>query len=222
VDDQPFGDADTMEGAKNRAKAAYRAYRDSNNGVKPHLAIAMEGGLEWIAVHRTGDASATSNNNNNHTKNQQDDSPEKDDTGHCAQSNLNHTSQGDNDSPQNALFCMAWIAVYGKRNGTVLEMLCSDCVAHYTGDRAPVFGLSRTASFALPPEITKLVITQQMELGDADNHVFQRSHDESKRGQGTVGILTDGLIDRPSYYEHAILLALTMWIRPDVYPTGFR
>jgi non-canonical (house-cleaning) NTP pyrophosphatase len=35
-------------GAKNRAKAAYDAYRDADpKGMRPHLAIGLEGGLEW-------------------------------------------------------------------------------------------------------------------------------------------------------------------------------
>jgi non-canonical (house-cleaning) NTP pyrophosphatase len=57
-----------------------------------------------------------------------------------------------------------------------------------------------------------------MELGDADDKVFSRV--KAKHGSGTVGLLTDGLIDRSYYYEHALLLAMVPWIRPDVYPDG--
>jgi len=57
-----------------------------------------------------------------------------------------------------------------------------------------------------------------MELGDADDALFNRVN--GKHGSGTVGILTDGLVDRSYYYEHALLMALTPWIRPDLYPEG--
>ena len=63
-----------------------------------------------------------------------------------------------------------------------------------------------------------LNVTDEIELGDADDQVFQRV--KSKHKSGTVGILTDGLIDRSAYYEHAILLALTPWIRPNLFPDG--
>lgn len=39
----------------------------------------------------------------------------------------------------------------------------------------------------------------------------------SKQGQGTVGQLTNGLIDRTLFYEHAVVLALAPFMHPDVY-----
>jgi non-canonical (house-cleaning) NTP pyrophosphatase len=86
------------------------------------------------------------------------------------------------------------------------------------GDKKAIFGFAKTASFALPGEVTHLVVKEKLELGDADDRVFQRS--KSKHGGGTVGILTDHLIDRSDYYEHALQLALIPWIRPDMYPDG--
>jgi non-canonical (house-cleaning) NTP pyrophosphatase len=235
VDDQPFGDADTMQGSKNRAKAAYQAYREANDGVGPHLAMAMEGGLEWIVITQcrsnnndTTRTAATRNKASSSTDSESSSSSDDDrnlasSSSSSASSNNILDDDDDNNNSHSLLFCMAWIAVYGKRTGSVLERLCNtNEVASYMGDRAPVFGLARSASFPLPDAIRKLVMEHKMELGEADAQVFGRSEDDSKRGQGTVGILTDGLIDRASYYEHAILLALTMWIRPDVYPTGLR
>merc|ERR1719343_612027 len=46
VPDQPFGDEETIQGAKNRAMKAHHAYRKANN-VFPHLSFGLEGGLEW-------------------------------------------------------------------------------------------------------------------------------------------------------------------------------
>ena len=175
----------------------------------------MEGGLEWIDTRRMSNASQTEEQADNGI----DGSEHKDDG-----TETDHNHRSATSTSQKSLFCMAWMAVYGKRTGSVLEQICnSRQVQVYTGDRLPVFGLAKAASFALPPAIAKLVVDdeQAMELGDADNVVFQRTHAQSKHGQGTVGKLTDGIITRADYYQHAIVLALTLWMRPDVYPTGF-
>merc|ERR1712232_329908 len=68
-----------------------------------------------------------------------------------------------------------------------------------------VWGFGRTASFNLPPQVVELV-RGGMELGDADDKVFNKSG--SKTQEGAVGILTHGCIDRMGYYEHPMVLAL--------------
>ena len=75
-------------------------------------------------------------------------------------------------------------------------------------------GKARTASFMLPPKITQL-IEQGMELGHADDIVFKQSN--SKQKQGSVGILTKGLIDRTEYYTPAVILALIPFINNDLF-----
>ncbi len=75
-------------------------------------------------------------------------------------------------------------------------------------------GYSRTATFVLPEAISKL-IGQGIELGEADDIVFQRSN--SKQKSGAVGILTHELIDRASYYEPAVILALVPFTNSDLY-----
>lgn len=175
VADQPFADTETQTGAKNRAKAAYRAYADKEKRC-PHLAIGMEGGLEWIS---------------------------------CASTN--------GTTNQDELFCMAWMAIYGRRTGHVIDLFASPDTECYVGDKKPVFGLAKTANFVLPKEITRLV-RQGVELGDADDRIFKRI--KSKHGSGTVGILTNGLIDRSAYYSHSLILALTPWLHPNLYPHG--
>ncbi|MBZ0287330.1 MAG: inosine/xanthosine triphosphatase [Anaerolineae bacterium] len=74
-------------------------------------------------------------------------------------------------------------------------------------------GKSRTAAFALPHEIAELV-RQGVELGEADDRVFGRSN--SKQSNGAVGILTDDVIDRAGYYEHAVVLALVPFKNPSL------
>ena len=75
-------------------------------------------------------------------------------------------------------------------------------------------GEARTATFPLPERIREL-IGQGMELGHADDRVFQRKN--SKQKDGAVGILTHGLIDRARYYEHALILALIPFLNKDLF-----
>lgn len=115
------------------------------------------------------------------------------------------------------LWCMAWMSCYGKRTKVMLELFGSDNASEAADDKL-IWGLSKTAAFPMPPPVTELV-NQGLELGDANDQVFKTVN--SKQGSGTVGILSNGVIDRSAYYEHAIILALVPWIRPDVYPHGF-
>lgn len=76
-------------------------------------------------------------------------------------------------------------------------------------------GEARTATFPLPEKI-KILVYEGMELGHADDLVFQRSN--SKQKDGAVGILTGGIIDRTYYYEHALVLALIPFMNQKLYP----
>ncbi len=64
---------------------------------------------------------------------------------------------------------------------------------------------AQTAIFYLPEPIAELV-RGGTELGEADDMYFGRKN--SKQKDGAVGILTNGEIDRKSYYEHAMIMAL--------------
>ncbi|EFQ35526.1 hypothetical protein CGRA01v4_10835 [Colletotrichum graminicola] len=66
-------------------------------------------------------------------------------------------------------------------------------------------GKARTAAYYLPEE-TAACLRQGMELGDADNLVFGQT--DTRSNKGSVGLLTDGVIDRTAYYHHAVILAL--------------
>ncbi len=115
---------------------------------------------------------------------------------------------------QDTLWCMAWMAIYGKRTTLLAECLASSEAKFYAADRKPICCLSKTGTFLLPSSVAKLV-ESGMELGHADDQVFGRVN--SKQKSGTVGVLTAGLVDRTAYYEQALILALIPWIRPDVY-----
>ncbi|KAH7010979.1 inosine triphosphate pyrophosphatase-like protein [Ilyonectria destructans] len=66
-------------------------------------------------------------------------------------------------------------------------------------------GKARTASYALPEETAEL-LRQGMELGHADDTVFGRVN--SKQSSGSVGLLTDDVVDRAGFYTPAVVLAL--------------
>lgn len=71
-------------------------------------------------------------------------------------------------------------------------------------------GKSKTAEFTLPKKITDLIINEHKELGEADDIVFGREN--SKQGNGSVGILTKDIITRELYLEHAAILALIPFV----------
>lgn len=78
-------------------------------------------------------------------------------------------------------------------------------------------GRGRTGAFFLPPVIEKLV-QQGDELGVADDKIFGRAN--SKQSNGSVGILTNDLITRTDYYEHAVLLALIPELKQELWATA--
>jgi len=73
---------------------------------------------------------------------------------------------------------------------------------------------SRTSSFFLPKKIIEL-IDQGKELGEADDIVFNRVN--SKQSNGAVGILTNDIVTRTSYYEQAVIMALIPFKNPDLF-----
>jgi non-canonical (house-cleaning) NTP pyrophosphatase len=174
VSDQPFGDAETREGARNRAQNALSAAQKQNATTEETIrtpfdfAVGLEGGLEKVI--------------NPYTK-------------------------------QNELYCMAWMTIAGRRNFTCSSEDDYDDENLTNSDMS--WSYAKTASFLLPPQICELVMEQNMELGHADDQVFDRVN--SKHGSGTVGILTKGEIDRKNYYVHALKLCLIPWVTPELY-----
>jgi non-canonical (house-cleaning) NTP pyrophosphatase len=122
------------------------------------------------------------------------------------------------DKDDETVWCMAWMAVYGRRQPLIVDIVASKNSEFYVGDKKPIYGLAKTATFLLPQALAKMITKEGMELGDADDKLFGRT--KGKHGSGTVGILTDNLITRADYYEHALILALVPWLRPDVYALG--
>jgi len=75
-------------------------------------------------------------------------------------------------------------------------------------------GRARTGMFYLPREVAVLV-AGGMELGHAADAVFGASN--SQHGDGTVCLLTGGVIDRTEYYAHAMALALVPFRNPALH-----
>ncbi|UBM59826.1 inosine/xanthosine triphosphatase [Marinilongibacter aquaticus] len=74
---------------------------------------------------------------------------------------------------------------------------------------------ARTAGFFLPAQTVELV-EKGYELGHADEITFGVQN--SKQKMGSSGLLTDGLIDRKSFYIPAVVFALIPFKKPDLYP----
>ncbi|GGZ21294.1 non-canonical purine NTP phosphatase [Echinicola pacifica] len=96
-----------------------------------------------------------------------------------------------------------WVGIEGGVEDTGEEMSAFAWVVIL--NKAGKIGKSKTATFILPEAISKLV-RGGMELGEADDKVFDREN--SKQESGAVGILTKGAVDRAKYYEQAVSLAL--------------
>ncbi|KAL7542912.1 hypothetical protein ACHAXR_012760 [Thalassiosira sp. AJA248-18] len=126
---------------------------------------------------------------------------------------------GQNMPPKDELWCMAWMAILGSNSNSCITAKAEgdnfSSEGKMAGESKSCWGYAKTGSFLLPPAICELVMNDNMELGHADDKVFKRVN--SKHGSGTVGVLTDGEIDRAEYYVHALKLAMIPWIRPELY-----
>lgn len=76
------------------------------------------------------------------------------------------------------------------------------------------FGKGSTGIFFLPSKVAEL-IRQGKELGEASDIVFGRKN--SKQENGTIGILTNNIMDRTAYYRDAVVLALVPFKNPNLY-----
>lgn len=75
-------------------------------------------------------------------------------------------------------------------------------------------GKGRTGTFYLPPAVA-ILVRQGKELGDADDIVFNKRN--SKQANGAIGLLTDNVLTRATFYEQAVILALVRFKNPELY-----
>lgn len=59
------------------------------------------------------------------------------------------------------------------------------------------------------------LVAQGLELGEADDRVFQQSN--TKQAAGAVGLLTDNVLNRQQLYEQAVVLALVRFKNEELY-----
>lgn len=96
-----------------------------------------------------------------------------------------------------------WVGIEGGVEEKNLDMEAFAWVVIKSSDNK--FGKGKTGTIFLPPKITQL-IKRGKELGVATDIVFKRTN--SKQGDGTVGLLTDNVVDRTKYYIQAVVIAL--------------
>lgn len=107
-----------------------------------------------------------------------------------------------------------WVGIEGGilERGPAMFAFAQICVR--SRDRE---GESCTGIFRVPGPVAERV-RAGAELGAADDDVF--GTEASKRGQGAVGLLTGGAVDRAELYAQAICLALAPFVHPDLYGDG--
>lgn len=163
VPDQPMGDEETKQGAKNRAEAALAAVPNASFGA------GLEGGLSKFDA-----------------------------------------AYGEANGGRSGMEVFAWMAVTGRTPSATINSSESAELPHQSS-----WGFAKTASFELPRVVAELIVHKGMELGDADDVIFERTN--SKQGSGVVGILSGGLIDRTEYYTQPMILALIPFMNPALY-----
>jgi len=106
-----------------------------------------------------------------------------------------------------------WVGIEGGVEEHEDEMAVFAWVVIQSPDQ---MGKGRTGTFYLPPQLSNLV-RDGIELGDADDIVFNRSN--SKQQNGAIGILSGDLVDRTQLYEMAVIFALLPFRNQDLYRT---
>lgn len=163
VPDQPMGDEETKQGAKNRAEAALAAVPNASFGA------GLEGGLSKYDA-----------------------------------------AYGEANAGRSGMEVFAWMAVTGRAPSATINS-----AGNAELPKQSSWGFAKTASFELPSVVAELIVHKGMELGDADDVIFERTN--SKQGSGVVGILSGGLIDRTEYYTQPMILALIPFMNPALY-----
>lgn len=88
-----------------------------------------------------------------------------------------------------------------------------ECFAWVVVQSAEQIGEGQTGVFRLPREVTRLIIDEGLELGEADDRIFQR--DNSKQQTGSIGLLTGDVLTRTTYYVPAVIMALIPFKNPQ-------
>ena len=109
-----------------------------------------------------------------------------------------------------------WVGIEGGIEDLGVEMAAFAWIVVRSKDR---MGKGRTGTFFLPGAVADLV-RQGMELGEADDIIFNRMN--SKQENGAIGILTNNIINRSALYTHAVILALVPFLNSSIYTGGIQ
>jgi len=188
VSAQPFDDQETYQGALTRAKNALEKWRREMQAAASSVEVKAEEG---------GESQTTKvGNGNNGMKEaaarEREVSNDEPDfvVGLEGGVKEEHPTTTLPSSLPPSLHCFAWMVVLEPRTSKI--------------------SAAKTGSFPLPLPIAALV-REGVELGEADDRVFGRKG--SKEGDGIVGLLTGGVLDRANYYSQAIVLAMIPFLK---------
>lgn len=143
-------------------------------------------------------------------------------SGVVAPSNVSHQPMSSAETLRGALHRLEHIFLHHPQAGywVAIEGGMQEAEGHFEGiawvvvrDKELV-SKSHTASFLCPPALESR-LREGEELGTATDIVFGLTN--TKYEQGTVGILTNNLIKRVDYYEHALIFALVPFVKRDLY-----
>lgn len=81
-------------------------------------------------------------------------------------------------------------------------------------DKKGRVGIGSSARMETPEKIMKLV-HKGKELGDANDIIFGTKY--SKQKEGHFGLMTRGLVKRADGYEMGVIMALSRFIRPEMF-----
>jgi len=124
------------------------------------------------------------------------------------------TQQGARNRVQNAINIIQGDFYVGLEGGVEFENADLFCFGFAMVSNGEKTGVSQTATFMLPPKIGEL-IKQGFELGTADDMFFGRV--DSKKTNGSVGLLTNDLVTRTQMFEYALVMALIPFVKPELY-----
>jgi inosine/xanthosine triphosphatase len=105
-----------------------------------------------------------------------------------------------------------WVGIEGGISDWPIGMGAFAWVVVLSKDR---IGRGRSGEFFLPENVADLV-RQGVELGEADDRIFSRNN--SKHGNGAIGLLTNDVVDRANLYIPAVIFALIPFLHPELYP----
>ena len=124
------------------------------------------------------------------------------------------TLQGAKNRVQNAINIIQGDFYIGLEGGVEFDSEDLFCFGFAVVSNGVKIGVSQTSTFMLPPKIGEL-IKQVYELGTADDMFFGREN--SKKTNGSVGLLTNDLVTRSQMFENAITMALIPFVKPELY-----